>query len=74
MERTNTSEGDELYISASKINIDSYIRDNNYRSAFGLLLAVLDRLDDGKQKNDFITHYLNKFFETRLHIPLNLDR
>ena len=74
MERTNTAEGDELYISASKINIDSYIKDNNYRSAFGLLLAVLDRLDDGKQKNDFITHYLNKFFETRLHIPLNLDR
>ena len=55
-------ENDELYISGSKINIDSYIAANNYRSAFGLLLAVLDRLDDGKQKNDFITHYLNDFF------------
>jgi len=74
MERTNTAEGDELYISASKINIDSYIKDNNYRSAFGLLLAVLDRLDDGKQKNDFITHYLNKFFEQSVYSHLNPAR
>ena len=55
-------ENDELYISGSKENIDRYIAANNYRSAFGLLLSVLDRLDDGKQKNDFITHYLNDFF------------
>ena len=55
-------DNDVKYISGSKINIDSYIAANNYRSAFGLLLAVLDRLDDGKQKNDFITHYLNDFF------------
>lgn len=55
-------DNDVKYISGSKINIDSYIDANNYRSAFGLLLAVLDRLDDGKQKNDFITHYLNDFF------------
>ena len=55
-------DNDAKYISGSKENIDSYIAANNYRSAFGLLLAVLDRLDDGKQKNDFITHYLNDFF------------
>jgi hypothetical protein len=55
-------DNDVKYISGSKINIDRYIDANNYRSAFGLLLAVLDRLDDGKQKNDFITHYLNDFF------------
>ena len=61
MERTN-EENDEIYISVSKKNIDEYINNNNYRSAFGLLLAVLDRLDDGKQKNDFITDYLNDFF------------
>lgn len=61
MERTK-EENDEIYISESKINIDRYIAANNYRSAFGLLLSVLDRLDDGKQKNDFITHYLNDFF------------
>jgi hypothetical protein len=55
-------DNDAKYISQSKINIDRYIAANNYRSAFGLLLSVLDRLDDGKQKNDFITHYLNDFF------------
>jgi hypothetical protein len=55
-------DNDANYISGSKINIDRYIAANNYRSAFGLLLSVLDRLDDGKQKNDFITHYLDDFF------------
>ena len=55
-------DNDVIYILKSKENIDRYIAANNYRSAFGLLLAVLDRLDDGKQKNDFITHYLNDFF------------
>jgi hypothetical protein len=55
-------ENDALYISMSKENIDRYIATNNYRSAFGLLLTVLDRLDDGKQKNEFINYYLNDFF------------
>jgi hypothetical protein len=55
-------DNDAKYISGSKENIDRYIAANNYRSAFGLLLSVLDRLDDGKQKNDFITHYLDDFF------------
>jgi hypothetical protein len=58
-------DNDAKYISGSKINIDRYIAANNYRSAFGLLLSVLDRLDDGKQKNDFITHYLNDFFRLK---------
>jgi len=48
-------ENDDIYISKSKENIDKYIYQNNYRSAFGLLLAVLEKLDDGKQKNDFFT-------------------
>jgi hypothetical protein len=52
----------ELYISQSKINIDRYIAANNYFAAFGLLLSVLDRLDDGKQKNEFISYFLNDFF------------
>jgi hypothetical protein len=55
----------DLYISQSKINIDRYIAENNYRSAFGLLLFVLDRLDDGKEKNDFIKHYLDDFFRLK---------
>lgn len=61
MDKTQ-EENDEIYISESKINIDRYIAANNYRSAFGLLLSVLDRLDDGKQKNEFISYYLNDFF------------
>jgi hypothetical protein len=55
-------ENDDIYISISKVNINRYIAANNYRSAFGLLLSVLDRLDNGKQKNEFISHYLNDFF------------
>jgi hypothetical protein len=54
---------DYIYISKSKENINSYMLKNNYRSAFGLLLSVLERLDDGPQKNDFIRYYLNKFFD-----------
>lgn len=62
MEST-TRDDDEIYISVSKKNIHFYIDNNNYRLAFGLLLAVLDRLDDGKQKNDFIKYYLDDFFK-----------
>jgi len=58
-------DNDAKYISGSKENIDRYIDANNYRSAFGLLLAVLDRLDDGKEKNDFIKHYLDDFFRLK---------
>jgi ATP-dependent Clp protease ATP-binding subunit ClpA len=46
MERTQKEENDEIYISRSKETIDNYIKSNNYRSAFGLLLFVLNRLDD----------------------------
>lgn len=60
MERTK-EEDDELYISLSKENIDNYINDGNYRVAFGILLTTLDRLDNIKQKNYFITYYLNKY-------------
>ena len=61
MERTK-EENDNIYISESKKNINKYIDDGDHRSAFGLLLFALDRLDDGKQKNDFITYYLRDFF------------
>ena len=62
MEKENKKENDDIYISGSKENIDRYIAENKYRSAFGLLLSVLDRLDDGEQKNNFIRHYLDDFF------------
>ena len=73
MERTQQQQQqDEIYISNSKQNIDTFIKKNDYRRAFGLLLAVLDRLDDGKQKNDFISHYLNDFFSLKpMDSPLN---
>ena len=71
MER-NTEADDKIYISASKQSINKFIDANNYKSAFGLLLSVLDRLDDGTQKNEFITHYLNLFFTLQPHhSPLN---
>ena len=56
MEKTK-EENDKLYISGSKQNIDSFINKNEYRKAFGLLILVLERLDDGAQKNEFIDYY-----------------
>ena len=71
MERTK-EENDIIYISQSKKNITEYIDKSNYISAFGLLLFVLDTLDDGKQKNNFITYYLNDFFKIKpKHSNLN---
>lgn len=56
-------ENDEKYIIDSKKNIDNFIYNNNYRSAFGLLIMVLERLDDGKQKNEFIDYYSKNIFK-----------
>jgi hypothetical protein len=56
MEKTK-EENDEIYISGSKQNIDSFINKKEYRKAFGLLILVLERLDDGAQKNAFIDYY-----------------
>jgi hypothetical protein len=55
MENTK-EENDKIYILDSKKNIDSYIHKNEYRKAFGLLILVLERLDDN-QKNEFIDYY-----------------
>jgi len=52
-----TSEEDvEKYISGSKVNIDNYIRKNEYRKAFGLLILFLERLD-GEEKAQVIDYY-----------------
>lgn len=40
-----TSEDVEKYISGSKLNIDNYIRKNEYKKAFGLLILFLERLN-----------------------------
>jgi len=61
MEKTK-EENDKIYISGSIKNIDSFISKNEYRSAFGLLIAVLERLDDGNQKNEFIDYYSKKYW------------
>jgi len=62
MEKTK-EENDKIYISGSKKNIDSFINNNQYRKAFGLLIMVLERLDDGNQKNEFIDYYSKKMME-----------
>ena len=51
-----TSEDVEKYISSSKVNIDNYIRKNEYRKAFGLLILFLERLD-GEEKTQVIDYY-----------------
>ena len=53
---SETSEDVEKYISGSKVNIDNYIRKNEYRKAFGLLILFLERLD-GKEKAEVIDYY-----------------
>lgn len=52
MELTNSN----IYISNSRKNINSYITKNEYKKAFGLLILVLERLDEG-EKNEFIDYY-----------------
>lgn len=56
MEKT-IEENDEIYIVNSRKKIDSFIHRKEYRNAFLLLILVLERLDDGKQKNEFIDYY-----------------
>ena len=51
-----TSENIEKYISGSKLNIDNFIRKNEYRKAFGLFILFLERLDD-KEKAEVIDYY-----------------
>ena len=64
MEKTK-EENDKIYISGSIKNIDSFINKNDYRTAFGLLIAVLERLDDGIQKNEVIDYYSKKNIGSR---------
>ena len=58
MEKTK-EENDKIYILGSIKNIDSFINKNEYRKAFGLLIAVLERLDD-YQINEVIDYYSKK--------------
>lgn len=56
METNSEVEEARRYISNSKKNIDKYIRKNNYKGAFRLLILVLERLDN-KEKEEFIDYY-----------------
>ena len=46
----------KIYILKSKQSIDTYINRNEFRKAFGLLILVLERLDEN-EKNEFIDYY-----------------
>jgi len=68
-----TSENVEKYISSSKRNIDNYIRKNDYRSAFRLLILFLERLNF-EEKTQVVDYYsknmqeldiFNNTFDTR---------
>jgi len=55
MEKNNNLEED-IYISGSKINIDNFMRKNEYRKAFGLLILFLERLND-TEKTEIVDYY-----------------
>ena len=57
-----TSENVEKYISGSKVNIDNFIRKNEYRKAFGLFILFLERLDY-KEKAEVIDYYSKNMFD-----------
>jgi hypothetical protein len=60
MEKDKTQ--DEIYIIKSKENIDDFMHKNEFRRAFGLLIAVLERLDNN-EKIEFIDYYSKKTME-----------
>jgi hypothetical protein len=50
---------EDQYIIGSKKNIDSFMRNNEFRRAFGLLITVLERLNND-EKIEFIDYYSKK--------------
>lgn len=46
------------YIELSKKNIDNNIYNYDYKKAFGLLILVLERLNDN-ERTEFINYYSN---------------
>ena len=66
-------ENNIIYINQSKQNINNYLSTNNYRSAFGLLILVLQRLDE-RQKNEFIDYYSNIYLNYNMVSHLELHK
>ena len=56
MEEYREDDQTAIYISLSRQNIDKCLYNYEYRKAFGLLILVLERLDEN-QKNEFIQYY-----------------
>jgi len=52
----------EKYVSYSKKNINEYIEKNDYKSAFQILVMVLNRVDE-EQKSAIIKYYDDFMFE-----------
>ena len=51
-----TRESVDKYIKGSIVNVDNYIRKNEYKKAFGLLILFLEKLD-GEKKTHVIDYY-----------------
>ena len=49
------------YLVCSKQRIDEFIYRDNYKRAFGMLILVLERLNDN-QKTELLLYYKNKVF------------
>ena len=49
------------YLVCSKQRIDEFIYRDNYKRAFGMLILVLERLNDN-QKTELLYYYKNKVF------------
>ena len=58
---TNREDNLKKYISGSKVNINNYIRKNEHRKAFGLLILFLERLDN--EEKEIIINYYSKNME-----------
>ena len=52
----------EQYVFFSKMKINDFIEENDYKSAFTSLVALLNRVDDEKQ-NAIIKYYDDCMFE-----------
>ena len=52
----------DQYIIDSKKNIDNYIKNNDFKKGFGLLILVLERLND-IEKKEIIEHYSKNMFK-----------
>ena len=57
-----TQTDNEIYIQMSKMSIDTFICENNYKKAFLLLIMVIERLDND-EKIEFIGYYSKKLYE-----------